>query len=262
MSKPKKQQHPAEKKVFETMFKDAWNKFQKNIIDKPKRLAELEKYLHHLVLIYLDEWKEQVDTAITDAQPPALRASQRYWFIALAGNLLWAATCFVNPTSLIVIRVMSVAGGLVAAGTIEKMVETGDKTPKDGRGVVREAIAKKRWELEKIFLPMVKQWALELDNLALNPNNLETVDLDVAVLDSYVWKQMFPPIPFEERFHSIYKLSLEKITATLADYNRQYKVWVEKSGFEIGQEEVAVFFKWYAKDHPFTPKLNLYIPTK
>jgi hypothetical protein len=61
---------------------------------KNMRVAALEPRLHPLVVAYLGQWKEQMDTAITDARLPEEK-SRFYWFMALAGNLLWAATCFI-----------------------------------------------------------------------------------------------------------------------------------------------------------------------
>jgi hypothetical protein len=65
------------------------------IAEKNTRVAALEARIHPLVIAYLGQWKEQMDAAITDGKVPE-ESSRFYWFVALAGNLLWAATCFVS----------------------------------------------------------------------------------------------------------------------------------------------------------------------
>ena len=69
--------------------------------NRPRRLAGLEKYVNHQVQINLTGWKEEVDQAINRAAAPAEPESRIYWYIALAGNLLWAATCLLDPPAAI-----------------------------------------------------------------------------------------------------------------------------------------------------------------
>jgi hypothetical protein len=59
---------------------------------RPARLAGLEKYVNHGIQIYLSSWKEDVDQAINDAKMPTYQESRIFWYIALAGNMLRAAS--------------------------------------------------------------------------------------------------------------------------------------------------------------------------
>jgi hypothetical protein len=96
------------------------------IAEKNTRVAALEARIHPLVIGYLGQWKEQMDTAITDGKLPEEKG-RFYWFMALAGNLLWAATCFiplgaaVSGTSVLgLLREESAAKEALRAGTLMK----------------------------------------------------------------------------------------------------------------------------------------------
>ena len=124
------------------------------VAERNARVGDLKHHVHGLVKTYLDEWKEQVDAALTDVKPSDDK-SRFYWYVALAGNLLWAATCFINPgaavsasaihlatagrdtlgrfaarTALVevqtsasaqrLIQLMSVGGALIGSGTAEQ----------------------------------------------------------------------------------------------------------------------------------------------
>jgi hypothetical protein len=65
--------------------------------NKQRRLAELERYVNHQIQINLGSWKEEVDQAINHAQYPIQPESRIFWYIALAGNLLWVATSLISP---------------------------------------------------------------------------------------------------------------------------------------------------------------------
>lgn len=63
------------------------------------------------------------------------------WFLlALAGNLVWAATAFVNPAAALAIRVMSVAGAAVGSGTMEKMAKE-DRPTGELRGMAVKSLS-------------------------------------------------------------------------------------------------------------------------
>jgi hypothetical protein len=57
----------------------------------------VRNYVHGQIGINLTSWKEEVDTAIGLAVQPAKPESRFFWFLALAGNLVWAATCLIAP---------------------------------------------------------------------------------------------------------------------------------------------------------------------
>lgn len=133
------------------------------LAEKTTRVAALKHHVHGLVKTYLDEWKDQMDVALTDAKPSDEK-SRFYWYVALAGNLLWAATCFINLEAAVsvsairralaagagrdalgkfaartvsvetsanaqqLIAIMSVGGALIGSGTAEQLSGLGETT--------------------------------------------------------------------------------------------------------------------------------------
>src|SRR5438876_11242833 len=67
--------------------------------DKPRRIEELRGYANLQMQIYLNSWGDEVRDAINLAQPPSRPQSHLFWYIALARNLLWAATSLINPAA-------------------------------------------------------------------------------------------------------------------------------------------------------------------
>lgn len=92
-------------------------------------LPGIEKYINQQIPILLGAWQEQVDNAITDAEYPVEPESKIFFWIALGGNLLWAATCLVNPAAGLAIGVMSFAGAFIGSGGIQKVAGEPDSPP-------------------------------------------------------------------------------------------------------------------------------------
>lgn len=67
--------------------------------------------------------------------------AEKFFFLALAGNLVWAASTFVAPEAVIAIRLMSVAGATVGSGTIEKLAAE-DVPVKDFRSKVTSSLGR------------------------------------------------------------------------------------------------------------------------
>jgi hypothetical protein len=84
----------------------------------------------NIVNIHLIDYREQVKTGIDNWSPPEESNSTAWFLVALGGNLVWAATCLVNPMASAVIIAMSFGGAAVGSGTLEKLF-AGEKVPKD-----------------------------------------------------------------------------------------------------------------------------------
>src|SRR5215471_13445843 len=82
-------------KNMAVQYKQAGLQVANRDVAKGRRIATLEYHVSLLIKQYLADWNEKVDLAITNGQLPKDDDSTVYWFIALAGNLLWAATCFI-----------------------------------------------------------------------------------------------------------------------------------------------------------------------
>jgi hypothetical protein len=64
---------------------------------RAQQLPGIEKYINQQIPILLDAWQQQVDNAITDATYAVAPESEVFWWIALGGNLLWAAASLLDP---------------------------------------------------------------------------------------------------------------------------------------------------------------------
>lgn len=88
--------------------------------EKQKRIAALEMYVNQQMQINLTSWKIEMGEAINLAAYPAQEESRIYWYIALAGNLLWAATCLLAPPAAAGAGVIAVAAEAAATSAAVK----------------------------------------------------------------------------------------------------------------------------------------------
>ncbi|MFK4530164.1 hypothetical protein ABIF90_008145 [Bradyrhizobium japonicum] len=200
--------------------------------------SDMEKSIDGKIESLLNAWQTQVDSAITDAPNPLDDESRKYFWIALAGNLLWASTVFLNPAvagELTLIRVMSGVGAAIGSGAYERTSKehSSDNAPPphDPKYLMREQVAKARGTLEEHFKTKRHEFAWGFPELKDWPKSSA-----LDALDRYMWKQMFPWIRYDtDRFNNIRLEALEKVKGTLADYNRQWQqykqatVWAGKA---------------------------------
>jgi hypothetical protein len=62
---------------------------------REKLLDILVPYIRVRGMQFLDGWLAQAISAKSDANAPPEEESKVYWFVALIGNLVWAASCFI-----------------------------------------------------------------------------------------------------------------------------------------------------------------------
>ena len=70
---------------------------------------------------HLATWYQNARWGIEKANLSGDDEAMKWFLVALAGNLVWAATAFLNPAAAVAIRVMSVAGAAVGSGTLAQM---------------------------------------------------------------------------------------------------------------------------------------------
>jgi hypothetical protein len=70
---------------------------------------------------HLGEWYQNARWGIEKASLSGPDEAMKWFLVALGGNLLWAATAFLNPAAAVAIRVMSVAGATIGSGTLAQM---------------------------------------------------------------------------------------------------------------------------------------------
>jgi hypothetical protein len=215
---------------------------------RAERLLRLAELIDHQIQINLGSWQQQADNAISDAHPPQDEKSSAYFYFALAGNLLWAATCFLNPQvaiEAVFIKIMSVVGASYGSNTLQQFAGAAG-SPDDPKPVIRGMVAKKRGELEKYFKGFSQEWAATLDGLAsweapaLDPEQL------VDEFDQYIWEQMFPTVPFDtNRFDAIRTSFVAVIQTALVDFNVQWNQWIRTASNFGGAERKRLHIEFH-----------------
>nr|WP_320192948.1 DUF4157 domain-containing protein [uncultured Desulfobacter sp.] len=76
-----------------------------------------------IVNAHLIDYREQVKSGVRGWSAPKEKQSDVWFCIALAGNLVWAATSFVNPMASGAIKAMSMIGAAIGSGTLEKAMK-------------------------------------------------------------------------------------------------------------------------------------------
>jgi hypothetical protein len=184
-------------------------------------------YINQQIPILVGAWQQQVDNAITDADyVPVESESKLYWWIALGGNLLWAATCLVNPEAAlagVLIKGMSFAGAAIGSGGIQAMGDLGPpepKNPEDAKAMLRKKVAKARGGLETYYQEKRQDWGSRFERLQ------DWDQPDDALLNQfnvYIWQQMFASIPYDnDRFDRIHETAVDAVKSAVADFNRQW----------------------------------------
>jgi hypothetical protein len=83
-------------------------------LDAQQRRVVVRNFVHQQIPINLGAWKTEVNDAIGIAAPPARPESRFFWYLALAGNLVWAATCLIAPPAAAGIAAAELAAGEAA----------------------------------------------------------------------------------------------------------------------------------------------------
>lgn len=95
-----------------------------------------------------------------------------FFLIALGGNLVWAATSFLNPAAALAIRLMSVGGAIVGSGTYPMLVSQGlpvdqcRERAKDMLGAIYTKFANEKIDLTNQLLREFEKWGLMDRNYA------------------------------------------------------------------------------------------------
>ncbi len=94
----------------------------------------------NIIGLHIIDYREQVKSGIDGWSIPEEKQSSVWFLIALGGNLVWAATCFVNPMAGAVIKAMSVGGAIIGSGTMEKVFKNEAK-PTDIRPLLVKQVS-------------------------------------------------------------------------------------------------------------------------
>jgi hypothetical protein len=193
--------------------------------NKPGRIESIAHAMYPQIQLHMTNWVEKVDAALTDAKEPPAKNATFYFVVALAGNLLWAATSLPSLQGMkTLVVVMSGVGATVGSGTVEKIRD--HFSSEEGRkGFLRERISEFQGEVQEKYLGLRYKWADEFDNLRIEGR---TVD---EALDVFLWKKMFTieyaPDKNKTRYFKVYINAKANIEKLLGRFRDEWDEWVE-----------------------------------
>ncbi len=227
-----------------------------------QRRLVVRNFVHQQIPINLGAWKTEINDAIGLAAPPAQPESRFPWYLALAGNLLWAATCLIAPPAAAGIAATEIAIGeaaerfmtrkeiakQLASDIVQEAAKNKDqvnsfltKTMSFGGAAVGSGILEPKKEPgpddgKALVRKIIGERRANLEDdykknmrdnwtkqLLATWDEWDDIDEPLELFDLFLWGQMFPRIPYdEERFNAIRTGAQRVIESALADYNRQW----------------------------------------
>ncbi|MEU4238275.1 DUF4157 domain-containing protein [Actinoplanes sp. NPDC026619] len=163
--------------------------------------------------IFLNLWLAAALAALEGAPEAKDEESTANFWVALAGNLLWAASSLVAPEALLIIRLMSFAGAAVGSGALAQNPEQ----PPSGKEIASEMLTKSR-DL------MVQSSGASIDAAIADCRATRTTDADQQ--RQVLWGKLFNT-PYNQS-EPIRKEMKAKIEAGMADFLKQWHNWKDE----------------------------------
>jgi hypothetical protein len=197
-------------------------------------------------IIFADLWLTAGTNALASVPEAEDEESKANWYLALAGNLLWAATSLVASEAKAAVRLMSFVGAAVGSG-VGKLNE--DKAP-SGKELIGGMLTKARDHLVKNVGPVLDEVATKCgDQQITNPEEQRKV----------LWPYLFRTDYNES--DPIREEMTKKIKAGLAEYLQQWHAW--KKAYEVAswddrlESNVVTKVDKHIRDlGPFRPNLS------
>ena len=213
--------------------------------DSQQRMADqLVEYIDLQTQSFLNGWQIQAVSALMAAQQPPEDSSKVFWFIALGGNLLWAGTCLVNPAAAGGITIMSFAGAAIGSGSVEQIWKSPPEEPADAKALASGWISQKRDQLEATFKAKRREWATDLAGLDGFGGTTEQI---LDMFQTYIWKNMFPRIAYDNhKYSAVHTSCVKNIETMLADFRTQWQKYVQRaSWFGMAERKRRnIYFKY------------------
>lgn len=223
-------------------------------------IVRLRERLRPIGIQFLDEWFSASTAATNSVPEPNIPGSQGYWFIALAGNLLWAATSLLDPELTIPIRIMSFVGAAVGSGTLQQLLGEEPGAPA-GRPLLVTRLAKVRDAMNPSLPAKIEESIIEAINHDIS---------NIEEQDQILWTKLLPGVPYEHRFEFIVRKEIEQTSRVLEDFKMQYIIWRneidrmkripmdpgEGIGLLMSGEEYGLSEEEAVRKHPFNPVLK------
>ncbi len=158
---------------------------------------------------YANLWLTAGTTALAGVPEPDDAAARQNWWIALAGNLTWAATSLLAPEATVAIRVMSFGGAAAGSGVLAS------GTAPSGKGLVGLQLARARDAMVRAAGPLVIEVAVDC--------GFGLVE-DIEKQKQRLWNRMLPGVPYEQS-EAITASMQAGIAAGLHQFLEQWKAW-------------------------------------
>lgn len=183
--------------------------------------SQLRPLINRKAKQLLDQWKQGTDSILFLVPVPDDDANVDFWWLTLAGNLLWASTVFM-PGGGAPVVFSSLYGAYAGTGTWQR--GKADPPPTgDPRDLVRQSIAIMRGKLDTRMDSLDIKWAGEFFD-AYRADSIRLANVD-QFLESFVWIRLFD-IPYDEqRFKKFGDIALKNVTAALEEFKRQFHNW-------------------------------------
>lgn len=213
---------------------------------------------------YANLWLTAATTALAGAPEPEDAKARQNWWLALAGNLTWAATTMIAPEATAAIRIMSFAGAAVGSGVLASK----DEAP-SAKSLVGLQLGKARDAIVQLGGLPTREVAVECGFAMVE---------DLELQKQRLWHRLLPNAPYENSEAIIGNMQA-RIASGLQQFSDQWKAWEsgdegatpaklgealkKRSWFEKMASERAdtlilmeqLRLQWKA-DHPFKPNLS------
>jgi hypothetical protein len=207
--------------------------------------------------IFTNLWLTAAVDALAGAPEAEEPESQTGWWIALAGNMIWAATCLVPPAKGLQIAIMSFGGAAAGSG----IYTPGSSKAPSGKKMISGMLTQARDA-------MVKAAGSVMDLAATQCADKQIVAREEQ--RKVLWSNLFNT-PFNESEPIRQQMSV-KIEAGLKSYNEQWRTWREEIASlarqnasnrkqSPGEARFGAFVndddrKMAVARHPFKPELS------
>jgi hypothetical protein len=249
---------------------------------KAKAMHELAGYVEQFIIDGLQDWAAAARDAIDSASDPVEEESAIYWFLGLAGNMLWAATVFFPPAAAVgaitlEVKAASLLGAAIGSGSIQKLYSMPVNKP-SGKQFLKAQIAENQDQLRDLYVrggdAFVKDslYFYLLGLLDSEPGEATDeklfsggVRLKTKLRNYTISRFLFPSSGIDPNnlYTSLSKAMTKQVEGALGEFNKQYEQYdtdaylywkLNCNNCTAGNRRTMM--KEYKDEHPFNPRLT------
>ena len=185
--------------------------------DPPTQQQVTAEDLQKTVHAHVETWYLNSRLGILTADTHDDDDAQKWFLIALLGNLLWAATSLAAAEWVVLIRVMSFAGATIGSGTLQQWFDT--KSASELKDMIVEELSRRASQMET-NLPLKKRLAAEFARRKLTD---ATDDEQSQKRSELAWMLMFgDKVPYNDRW-GLEKRARDTVERIAVEFSKIYK---------------------------------------